>query len=177
MPEIINNTNGKQYKNTRISELTHEVLKLAHDGILINMRFLDVALSKLRLEERPGMGAFAYDGATLYYDPVLLLDRYKHEPHYVVRLYLHTLLHCIFYHGFKTDKLEPNYWDLASDIAVENTILSIGLHLSILPTDELLKSRLDILQKQAGGLSAEKLYRHFRIEPPSNKAVTEWKKL
>lgn len=164
-------------KNKRISELAGDILRLAHDGILINMRFLDIALSKLRLEERLNMGAFVYDGATLYYDPVLLLSRYKSEPHYAVRLYLHTLLHCIFYHGFKTDKLERTYWDMASDIAVENTILSLNLHLAAMPSDGLLQNRLDILGKQAGGLSAEKLYRHFRIEPPSEKAMKEWGKL
>ena len=167
----------KAFMDERISKLAHEVFRLAHDGILINMRFLDVALSKLRLEERVNMGAFVYDGATLYYDPVLLLTRYKEEPNYAVRLYLHTLLHCIFYHGYQTDKLERDYWDLASDIAVENTILSMDLYLAALPSDQLLKSRLDIIKKQAGGLSAEKLYRHFRIEPPSDKAVYEWNKL
>lgn len=177
MSGMMGGVNDKQFENKRISKLAREVLKIAHNGILINMRFLDVALSKLKLEERSGMGTFAYDGATLYYDPVLLLERYKHEPHYAVRLYLHTLLHCIFYHGFKTDKLEPEYWDMASDIAVENTILSINLHLASLPTDQMLQNRLEILQKQAGGLSAEKIYRHFRIEPPSNKAIVEWKKL
>ena len=167
----------KAFMDERISKLAHEVLSLSHDGILINMRFLDIALSKLRLEERVNTGAFVYDGATLYYDPVLLLTRYKEEPHFAVRLYLHTLLHCIFYHGYQTDKLERDYWDLASDIAVENTILSMDLYLAALPSDELLRSRLDILKKQAGGLSAEKLYRHFRIEPPSDKAVYEWNKL
>ena len=161
----------------RISVLAREIIKLAHDGILINMRFLDVALSKLTLEERTGMGDFAFDGATLYYDPALLLARYREEPNYMVRLYLHVLLHCIFYHSFQTDKLEREYWDLASDIAVENTILEMNLHLSVLQTDSELQSRLDILRKQAGGLTAEKIYRHFRIEPPSNKAVKEWRKL
>lgn len=163
--------------NSKISELAKEILKLAHDGILINMRFLDTALSRLGLEEKFGMGAFAYDGATLYYDPVLLLVRYKAEPHFAVRLYLHTLLHCIFYHGFKTDKLERDYWDLASDIAVESTILDMDLHLAGLTSDGLLRTRLDILKKQAKGLSAEKIYRHFRIEPPSSKAVDKWRKL
>lgn len=161
----------------RISALAGEIIKLAHDGILINMRFLDVALSKLTLEERIGMGDFAFDGATLYYDPALLLARYREEPHYMVRLYLHVLLHCIFYHSFQTDKLEREYWDLASDIAVENTILEMNLHLSVLQTDSALLSRLDILRKQSGGLTAEKIYRHFRIEPPSSKAVREWRKL
>lgn len=176
--DIIENAdNATVNKTTRISELAHEIIRLAHDGILINMRFLDVALSKLTLEERVGMGDFAFDGATLYYDPALLLARYREEPRYMVRLYLHVLLHCIFYHSFQTDKLEREYWDLASDIAVENTILEMNLHLSVLQTDSVLLSRLDILRKQAGGLTAEKIYRHFRIEPPSNRAMREWRKL
>ena len=161
----------------RISTLGREIIRLAHDSILVNMRFLDMALSELRLEERRQTGAFVYDGSRLYYDPSLLLAKYKKEPHYMVRLYLHTLLHCIFYHSYQTDKLERDYWDLATDIAVENTILEMNLHLATMPSDEVLRSNLSILKKQVGGLSAEKLYRHFRIEPPSTKAVKEWREL
>ena len=164
-------------KQEQISALARDIIRLSHDGILMNMRFLDVALSALKLEERAGMGVFAYDGATLYYDPALLLAKYRKEPHYMVRLYLHVLLHCIFYHSFQTDKLERELWNLATDIAVENTILEMSLHLAVLPSDAILKSRLDILKKQAGGLTAEKLYRHFRIEEPSKKAQKEWREL
>ena len=164
-------------KQKQISALARDIIRLSHDGILMNMRFLDVALSALKLEERAGMGVFAYDGATLYYDPALLLAKYRKEPHYMVRLYLHVLLHCIFYHSFQTDKLERELWNLATDIAVENTILEMSLHLAGLPSDAILKSRLDILKKQAGGLTAEKLYRHFRIEEPSKKALKEWREL
>ncbi len=160
-----------------VSSLAKEVIRLAHDGILMNMRFLDVALSKLRLEEKEQMGAFVFDGAVLFYDPRLLLARYRAEPHFMVRLYLHVLLHCIFYHGFQTDKLEREYWDLATDIAVENTILEMHFHLAQLQSDMLLQGRMDLLKKQAGGLTAEKIYRHFRIEPPSSKAVKEWRAL
>lgn len=164
-------------KEERISVLAREIIKLAHDGILINMRFLDVALSKLKLEERLGMGDFAYDGRTLYYDSALLLEKYRVEPNYAARLYLHVLLHCIFYHGFQADKLEREYWNLATDIAVENTILELNLHLAAMRSDTILRDKLDILKKQAGGLSAEKIYRHFRIEPPSAKAMKEWRSL
>ncbi len=164
-------------KQEQISALARDIIRLSHDGILMNMRFLDVALSALKLEERAGMGVFAYDGATLYYDPALLLAKYRKEPHYMVRLYLHVLLHCIFYHSFQTDKLERELWNLATDIAVENTIMEMSLHLAVLPSDAILKSRLDILKKQAGGLTAEKLYRHFRIEEPSKKAQKEWREL
>lgn len=150
---------------------------LAHDGILINMRFLDVALSRLNVECRGQMGAHLFDGMALYYDPALLLQQYRNAPHYAARLYLHTLLHGIFSHALSADKLNRTYWDLATDIAVEHTILDWNLHLTSLSSDDLLQSRMDVLEKQAGGLTAERLYRHFRIEEPSEKAMQEWYKL
>ena len=161
----------------QIRSLAGEVMRLAHDGILINMRFLDVALSKLKTVCREQTGAHLFDGSTLYYDPAHLLLQYQTAPHYVARLYLHTLLHCIFYHGRTMDKMNRVYWDLATDIAVEHTIVDMGLHLTELPSDDLLQNRLALLRKQAGGLTAEKLYRHFRIEEPSEKAVQEWHRL
>ncbi len=161
----------------QIRSLAGEVMRLAHDGILINMRFLDVALSKLKTVCREQTGAHLFDGSTLYYDPAHLLLQYQTAPHYAARLYLHTLLHCIFYHGRTMDKMNRTYWDLATDIAVEHTIVDMGLHLTELPSDDLLQNRLALLRKQAGGLTAEKLYRHFRIEEPSEKAVQEWHRL
>ncbi len=161
----------------QIRSLAGEVMRLAHDGILINMRFLDVALSKLKTVCREQTGAHLFDGSTLYYDPAHLLLQYQTAPHYAARLYLHTLLHCIFYHGRTMDKMNRVYWDLATDIAVEYTIVDMGLHLTELPSDDLLQNRLALLRKQAGGLTAEKLYRHFRIEEPSEKAVQEWHRL
>lgn len=164
-------------RQLQIRKLAEEIMRLAHDGILVNMRFLDVALSKFKVECREQTGAHLFDGAKLYYDPVLLLGQYKTAQGYVARLYLHTLLHCIFYHSFETDKMNRQYWDMATDIAVEHTILDMNLHLTVLPSDDMLRSRLEILEKQAGGLTAEKLYRHFRIEEPSEKAKKEWYKL
>ena len=164
-------------RQLQIRKLAKEIMGIAHDGILINMRFLDVALSRLKVECREQTGAHLFDGTALYYDPVLLLRQYKKAPQYAARLYLHTLLHCIFYHGISADKLNRSYWDLATDIAVEHTILDMDLHLTRLESDDILRSRMDILRKQAGGLTAEKLYRHFRIEEPSKKAMEEWHKL
>ena len=164
-------------RQLQIRNIAAQIMRLAHDGILINMRFLDVALFKLKTECREQTGAHLFDGEKLYYDPVLLLRQYKTTPNYAARLYLHTLLHCIFYHGFEADKLNREYWDMATDIAVEHTILDMDLHLTKMPSDDTLRNRLEVLGKQAGGLTAEKIYRHFRIEEPSTKAVEEWNKL
>lgn len=164
-------------RQLQMRKIADEIMGLAHDGILINMRFLDVALSRLNVECREQMGAHLFDGMALYYDPALLLQQYRNAPHYAARLYLHTLLHGIFSHALSADKLNRTYWDLATDIAVEHTILDWNLHLTSLSSDDLLQSRMDVLEKQAGGLTAERLYRHFRIEEPSEKAMQEWHKL
>ena len=164
-------------RQLQIRNIAGEVMRLAPDGILINMRFLDVAVSRRKVVCREQTGAHLFDGMMLHYDPALLLGQYKSAPHYAARLYLHTLLHCIFYHGRNTDKLNRAYWDMATDIAVEHTIVDMGLHLTRLPSDDLLQNRLELLHKQAGGLTAEKLYRHFRVEEPSKKAMEEWHKL
>ncbi len=164
-------------RQTQIRGLAAEVMRLAHDGILVNMRFLDVALSRLQVVCREGTGAQLFDGAALYYDPALLLAYYQREPHYAARLYLHTLLHCIFYHGFAADRMNRPCWDMATDIAVENVILDMGLPVTGLSSDDELRGRLEVLAKQAGGLTAEKIYRHFRIEEPSEKAAKMWHKL
>lgn len=60
---------------------------------------------------------------------------------------------------------------------MENTILEIDIHPARMTFDDTLRGRLELLGKQAGGLTAEKIYRHFRIEEPSTKAVAEWRKL
>ncbi len=170
---------NNSYKNRRsqIRELAAQVMGLARDGILINMRFLDVALSRLKTECREDTGAQLYDGAELYYDPVLLLRRYKLMPNYAAHLYLHTLLHCIFYHAFRTEKLHRQYWNMATDIAVEAVILDMDLPVGRMPSDSALRNRLELLDKQAGALTAERIYRHFCIEEPSEKASEEWYKL
>ena len=151
-------------RQLQMRKIADEIMGLAHDGILI-------------VECRGQMGAHLFDGMALYYDPALLLQQYRNAPHYAARLYLHTLLHGIFSHALSADKLNRTYWDLATDIAVEHTILDWNLHLTSLSSDDLLQSRMDVLEKQAGGLTAERLYRHFRIEEPSEKAMQEWYKL
>lgn len=164
-------------RQLQIRSIAAEIMGLARDGLLVNMRFLDVALARLAVECREQTGAHLFDGARLIYDPVRLLRQYQAAPNYAARLYLHTLLHCIFYHGFAGDKMNRQYWDMAADIAVEAAIVDMDLHLARLSSDEALRSRLKLLERQAGGLTAEKVYRHFRMEEPSSKAVEDWNKL
>ncbi|MBP5221693.1 MAG: hypothetical protein J6Z35_00850 [Lachnospiraceae bacterium] len=164
-------------KQDQSAALAAQVMRLAHDDILIHLRFFDTALAGLKQEARPGLGMSAGDraygkmpvmasnGAVCYYDPVGVLKAYMEEAHSVARTLLHTLLHCIFFHSFQYEKLEPQIWDLAADIAVENVILEMKLRNVSLEEDQDRLRKLKLLKEETGVLTAEKLYRYFRYHP------------
>lgn len=147
--------------NETISILAGEALRLSHDDILMHLRFFDRALSVLRLEEKPGTESFATDGRSCFYDPAWILRRYQKDSAWITRAYLHMLLHCVFAHQFRYDRLDRAVWDLAADLAVENVILELGLSGAALEGDALLARKLEGLKAKAGGLTAERLYRYF----------------
>ena len=134
----------------KISSLAEQIMSLAHDDILMHPRFFDMALSQVRRKERLNMGCFATDGQTLFYDPVYVLKCYRENPKYVARVYLHMLLHCIFFHSFQYDKLETDNWDMAADIAVENVIIDMQLPGVTLEQDGDAVRKLKILRGKEG---------------------------
>ena len=142
-------------------------MTLAHDDILMHLRFFDAALAQLHVEERGGTGCLATDGQTLFYDPVYVLKLYRERPQYVSRVYLHMLLHCIFSHSFQYDRLEGELWDMAADIAVENVILDMGSGGAALEQDGEAARKLKVLREDIGPLTAERIYRYFRKNPPA----------
>lgn len=156
-----------------MERLAGKVLSLARDSIVVNMRFMDVALAGIPPVPKKNLGCVYCDGAHLYYDPAVILKCYKKEPQSIVHMYMHILFHCIFYHHFQYDKTEKEYWDLSVDLAVENTVLEMGLSASAMQMDRERSEKLRILKKNAGGLTAEKLYRYFRINPLSADGMAE----
>lgn len=149
----------------KISSLAAQVMRLAHDDILMHLRFLDMALARLEVRERKGIGCMATDGQACYYDPAYVLKCYQKEPKLVTRAFLHMLLHCVFFHGFRYDRLDGDKWDLAADIAVEKVILDLGLPGVSLEEDGGAERKLKVLEEDAGALTAERLYRYFRQNP------------
>ena len=157
--------------------LADKIITYARDSIVMNMRFLDVAISAIKPQPRKGLGAFATDGATLFYDPVFLLKKYKEEPAFAVRIYLHVLFHLIFYHSFRYDKVEKVYWSLAADMAVEAAILELALPGSGCRNDEEKEAALRGIREEIGVLNAEKLYRYFKNFPISDREKERLEKL
>lgn len=104
--------------------LAFDVLNLARNTLMLNFRFLDRALSRLTLTvtETPW---FASDGRKLYFEPWFILGQYKAEQTIINRDYLHTVLHCVFRHGFVGKNIDIPRWDLSCDIAVENMLTGL----------------------------------------------------
>lgn len=142
--------------------LSEKVMSYARDSILVNMRFLDTALSALRTKPQKGLLGFASDGITIYYDPIFLLKKYKEEPAFAARMYLHILFHLIFYHSFRFDKLDKEIWNLAADIAVEAAVLELEIPGTVLLKDEKMKRKLWGIREEIGALTAEKIYRYLK---------------
>lgn len=142
--------------------LARKVMEYARDTILVNMRFLDTAMSAVTPEARQGLGGIACDGKSVYYDPLYLLRKYRQESAYAVRCLLHILFHMIFYHSFRYEKVEKEYWSLAADIAVENIILELALPGSALKRDNAAARKLHFLKEEISTLTAEKIYRYLK---------------
>lgn len=152
-------------KNEKILELSGKIVQLARDHILMHMRFLDVALSRLKPCPAPGTGCFQCDGQKFIYDPVLVIRSYRKETGSVIRAYLHVLFHMIFFHGFQYDKVDQELWDLACDMAAEHTVMELSLPGTECGKDLQKQEILSALKQEGVSLTAEKLYRYYQKNP------------
>jgi len=163
--------------NNEIESLALECLNIARDSILINMRFLDVALLKLPFAKKEKLRGFATDTSFFYYDPEYVIKAQRIDPALVARTYLHSLLHCIFNHNFNYDKYESHLWDIACDISIENMIMDLEVPAISLDNDDMLRARLRGLKKNLNTLTAQKVYRYFLINGLSTKDDAEYTQL
>ena len=139
--------------------LAQNILRLTRNTLLVNLRFLDLALSQFQLTSYPG--TLATDGQHLFYDTYYVLSMYKRERGRNVRDYLHIVLHCVFRHLFTSANIDRRCWDLACDIAVESAIEDLHLESAACNRAYAQEETLKELRSQVRLLTAEKLYRYF----------------
>lgn len=146
-------------RETRANMLAQEVIALAQSTLMVHIRFLDRGLAALKPTPHDKLW-FATDGAHLYYDSWYILGKYKWEQNTVSRALLHSLLHCVFRHGFIGKEINHPRWDLACDIAVEAAINDMGKSfLSVRRTEQQVGLVSLLLQELQPPLNAERIYR------------------
>ena len=72
----------------KLDKLARDVLNLSRNTLIVNLRFMDEALSRLTPAAREG--SLSTDGEHLFYDARFVLRRYMSERELPVRDYLHT---------------------------------------------------------------------------------------
>ena len=154
------------------NKLAEDVLHLSRNTLLVNLRFLDAALNELELIPVDEVN-LATDGQFLAYNPTFVLKRYKQEREEIVRAYLHMLFHGVFRHMYVHSLVDQDLWGLACDIAVEYVIAGLGLKAATTSRELLQKSHFADLEKKAGKLTAEKLYRYFLDHRPDGRQLAE----
>ena len=155
-----------QTSETQMESIAQEILAQIRTNIIMNMRFLDMAVFRLR--PTPGGTSLATDGDMLYYHPVWLLKRYRADGSALAHDYMHVLLHCIFRHPFVHTLIDQELWNLACDIAAEGLICDLKQPHLAARDDGRRQQVLDELRTHVKPLTAEKLYHYFQDHPPKH---------
>lgn len=147
-------------RDNRIEKLAREILLLSRNTLLVHLRFLDSAVSRLPLVETDE-GHMGTNGQVIRYNPKHILQTYFYEQDRIARDYLHTLLHCTFRHAFLDPQVDRDCWDLATDIAAECAIDSMELSCVSAERQRLQTPILARLTQDGVMLTAEKIYRYY----------------
>ncbi|MBQ7564087.1 MAG: hypothetical protein IJT16_08860 [Lachnospiraceae bacterium] len=163
----------------KVEQYAKRLIDLARDTVIVNMRFMDVALNRLLPVKKEGLAGIAADtrAGALYYDPGYILRCYEADENSTARMVLHALLHCVFSHSFGYGELIRETWDLSCDIAVENLIMELDLSGFTLKNDDRRQLRLKGLKKNIDRMTAERIYRYFLINPLAKTDRLEFEEL
>ena len=159
-------------KAEKLNKLARDVLILSRNTLLVNLRFLDAALSQFDffpIEE----STLLTDGKHILYNPRHILECYKTAKEIPVRDYLHIVMHCVFRHMYMDPKLNRPYWDLACDIAVENVITELGLKAVTASRERQQAQYIAAIKKELKHVTAEKIYSYLRQTMPDPNKIAE----
>ncbi len=162
-------------QNDRLVTLAGEILDVARSRLLVNLRYMDVALS---FHGRAVYDGFlASDGRTAYYDPACVLRQYRDSKEDLTRAYLHMVLHCVFHHQFVSGAVDSKLWDLACDIAAESTACELSLVCTRTSRDDRQQAIIRRIRKETGFITAEKIYSGLRKGIASPAEIDDWSEL
>ena len=148
-----------QELDRQLDEIGNKILIFSRNELYLHMRFLDVALSGFEYVRNDMIMNIGTDGWNLYYNIRDLGGTYKRSRIEVNRMYLHTVLHCIFRHMVKRDGRDPLLWNLATDIVVESVIDEWKLRCIRKSMSWLRKETYVRLREKMKVLTAERIYK------------------
>lgn len=159
-------------RQEKLNKLARNVLFLSRNTLLVNLRFLDAALSQFELLPIEA-DTLLTDGKHILYNPKHILQCYKSAKEIPVRDYLHMVMHCVFRHMYMDPTLNRTYWDLACDIAVEHVITELGLKAVTTARERQQTQYIAAVKHDLKHVTAEKIYSYLRQTVPDPAKVSE----
>ena len=154
----------KQTAQGALHNLGLRILNQAKIELSLSMRYLSRALDKLSFQMDFNTRRMGTEGEKLHFHPEFVFQLYVESPQKLYRLYMHSLLHCLFRHMFKTEGREETLWNLATDIHVEYVLDSIDVPLLLRPAYPFREDYFLKLEKGIKSLSAERIYAYLSTQ-------------
>ena len=144
-----------------LNTLGLRILNQAKIELSLSMRYLSRALDKLSFQMDFNTRRIGTEGEKIHFHPEFIFQLYVESPQKLYRLYMHSLLHCLFRHMFKTEDKEEELWNLATDIHVEYVLDSMDIPLLYRPAYPFRENYFQKLEKEVKSLSAERIYAYL----------------
>ncbi len=162
----------KQKNSEKAEQLAKDVLLMSRNKLLVNLRFLDRALSQFEMIPIHD-STLLTDGKHILFNPKHILQNYVIASEIPVRDYLHIVFHCVFKHMYMSPALDRSYWDLACDIAVENVINELEIKMVTTPKSLTQAQLINTIKESAKTVTAEKIYAGLRLAEPDPQQIAE----
>ena len=144
-----------------LNTLGLRILNQSKIELSLSMRYLSRALDKLSFQMDFNTRRIGTEGEKIHFHPEFVFQLYVESPQKLYRLYMHSLLHCLFRHMFKKEDKEEELWNLATDIHVEYVLDSMDIELLSRPAYPFRENYFQKLEKEVKSLSAERIYAYL----------------
>ena len=160
-----------EQRDMKADQLAAKIFSMSGAVVLVNMRFLAKALS--RLPARKGGDSISCSAAGISYGTKYVLDRCRSSERLIVHDHLHMIMHCLFRHWHIGSGADARLWDISCDIAAESILLELG---GFFDNENEPKKRaaVDKLSRRVRPLTAEKLYAYLVREGIDDRTLDEW---
>ncbi len=144
-----------------LNDLGSRILNQSRYELSLSMRHLARALDRLPYEMDFNTQRMGTEGERIHFHPEFIFQLFMESPQKLNRLYMHSLLHCLFRHIFKNEDKKEELWNMACDIHVEYVLDSLDVDLLKRPAGEYRENTFQRLEEKIKTLSAERIYQYL----------------
>ena len=147
-----------------LNDLGSRILNQSRYELSLSMRHLARALDRLPYEMDFNTQRMGTEGERIHFHPEFIFQLFMESPQKLNRLYMHSLLHCLFRHIFKNEGKKEELWNMACDIHVEYVLDSLDVDLLKRPAGEYRENTFQSMEEKIKTLSAERIYQYLEEE-------------